>query len=126
MNIKFDNISKVFILDNQNIIYSFYVNEVGVLVKLYFGKKIHDLTKSAINYMNDVSGDVYSYYDLDNNKEHEFFNPYFSGQGSLIEIPSYLTYDKRKPLIVINHHDNSLITDFRYVSHEIFKGKTKF
>ena len=126
MNIKFDNINKVFILENKNIIYSFYVNEVGVLVKLYFGEKIHDLTKNAINYMNDISGDVYSYYDLDNKKEHEFFNPYFSGQGSLIEIPSYLTYDKRKPLIVINHNDNSLITDFRYVSHEIFKGKTKF
>ncbi|MCI6788517.1 MAG: alpha-galactosidase [Mollicutes bacterium] len=126
MNIKFDNINKVFILENKNIIYSFYVNEIGVLVKLYFGEKIHDLTKNAINYMNDISGDVYSYYDLDNKKEHEFFNPYFSGQGSLIEIPSYLTYDKRKPLIVINHDDNSLITDFRYVSHEIFKGKTKF
>lgn len=126
MKIIFNEITNEFRLSNKEIVYSFYINEVGVPVRLYFGENINSFSPNQINYINDVSGDVYAYYDLNKKEEKTFNNPYFSGQGSLIEIPSYLSYDKRKPLIVIGHDDNSLITDFRYVKHNIFDGKPSF
>ena len=39
------------------------------------------------------------------------------------EVPSNLSIDKREPLVIINHEDNSSLTDFRYVEHKIFKGR---
>lgn len=114
---------KLFILSNNDFSYAFYVNEIGVLVKLYFGKPIKFLEEYHFKEINDVGFDIYNYYSLKDNKEYGMNDDYFSGYGSLLEIPTFLTYDKRTPLIIINHDDNSSLTDFRYVSHKVIPGK---
>lgn len=121
--IHFDSKSKIFKLQNKNISYIFYVNEVGVLVKLYFGKNINELNKENLRMMNNLEFDAYSRLELSSNKEEVFYDPYFSGLASPVEIPSHMSFDKRDSMIVINHEDNSSVTDFRYVDYEIIKGK---
>lgn len=121
--INFDSKTKIFTLKNKNISYIFYVNEVGVLVKLYFGKNIHEFKKEDLRAINNLEFDVYSRLDLSSNKEEIYYEPYFSGLASPVEIPTFMSFDKRDSMIEINHSDNSSITDFRYHSHEIVKGK---
>ena len=124
MSIIFNKEKKIFKIENNNFSYIFYINQLGILVKLYLGKKINDLDLNSFSYINNLNADSYNFLDLKTNKEviNDKDN-YFSGLTSDIEAPSFLTYDKRGPLVIINHQDNSSLTDFRYVSHKIYKDK---
>lgn len=119
--ISFDKIKQTFKLDNKSISYIMHINEYGMLVKLYFGKSINDFNVDQIKSVQQIFGDTYSYYDL--NKKKEICNPNLDPFSFLSEVPSNLSHDKREPLCIINHDDNSSLTDFRYVNHEIFKGR---
>lgn len=121
--IEFNEKDKIFTLSNEHFSYVFHVNSLDILVKLYYGKRINNLSIENIEATNYLSGDCYGVYDVKNNKETWFTNPYFSGQYSPQEIPTYLSFDKRPPLVGILHSDGSGVTDFRYYSHEIVKGK---
>ena len=123
--IKFNKNGPIFSLENKNISYVFYVNDYGMLVKLYFGPKINELSKEHFNALNDLGGDVYHYYDIKEDKE-VCLDEHLSNQFACLEVPPYLSCDKRESLINITYSDNSSVTDFRYVSHEIIKGKPSF
>ena len=125
MSISFDEKIKLFILQNDFFSYLIRINQFGILEKVYLGKKINYLNKDSFDFANNVYGDSYSFYDLKTKKEVSCKDDYF-GQGSLVEAPSFLTFDKGEPLVSITHNDNSSVTDFRYFSHEMFDGKTNF
>ena len=120
--IKFNNKTRIFTLSNNHFSYAFYINEYGMLVKLYYGKAINELNKDSIDSINDLGGDVYRYFDVKEQKE-ECLNSNLSSQYATLEVPPNLSFDKRESLISLTHEDNSSVTDFRYVSHEIVKGK---
>ena len=120
--IKFNKQSRIFTLSNSRFSYVFYVNEYDMPVKLYYGKAIHELDKNNIDAINDLGGDVYRYFDVKKQKE-ECLDEHLSSQYATLEVPPNLSFDKRESLISLTHEDNSAVTDFRYVSHEIIKGK---
>jgi len=117
------NSNQMFELSNDNISYIFYVNSLGVPVNLYFGKKINSLDIDCLESINNTGTDCYNYLDLSTKKEVNFNNPYFSLHSSKLECPPNLTFDKRGALIKITNLDNSSLTDFRYKSHRVDKGK---
>lgn len=120
--IKFNEKARIFTLSNGHFSYAFYINEYDMLVKLYYGKAIHELNKDNIDAINDLGGDVYRYFDVKKQKE-ECLDNHFSSQYATLEVPPNLSFDKRESLVSITHEDGSAVTDFRYVSHEIIKGK---
>ncbi|MCQ2742065.1 MAG: alpha-galactosidase [Bacilli bacterium] len=120
--IVFDSDNKFFHLKNKDLSYVFYVNQLGVLIKLYYGQPIHDLGKEHLESINELSGDAHGYLDSDG-KEVIPTSPRFAGSYLPQEIPTFLSYDKRPALFKIEHSDGSKVTDFRYVSHTISKGK---
>jgi len=122
MLISFNKEKKTFILKNNRISYIFYINKLGVLIKLYSGKLLNDLSSYEYKYITDVGFDTYFYYSRSENKEKSI-DDYFSGYGSMLETPSYLSYDKRGALAIFTNEENSSLTDFRYVKHKIIKGK---
>lgn len=128
MSIKITSLESrtVFELTNREISYIFYVNELGIPVNIYFGKKINSFNYSNLESINNTSADCYNYFDLHSKKEYNCDNPYFSLHSSKLECPPNQTYDKRGALISICNPDNSTLTDFRYESHSIYKGKTSF
>lgn len=123
--IKFDKTTKTFTIENNDISYIFYVNHENILVNLYFGKKINQLSKDSYEFINNMYADKYTYFDI-NKKEEVINDQYFSGIASRVEIPSFGTFDKRIAAIKIKNIDEVDLTDFRYVSHEIYKGKPTF
>lgn len=123
--IKFDKNDRIFTISNGKMSYVLYVNKYDMLVKLYFGKNISEINGNHIDYLNDLGGDIYRYYDKKADKE-VCLDEHFSNQYATLEVPPYMSFDKRDPLISIVHNDNSSITDFRYITHEIIKGKPTF
>ena len=119
--ITFDKDNKILRLDNGKIAYIMHINEYGMLVKLYFGKSINGFNYGQIESIQNIYGDTYSFFDTYSKKEH--CNPNLDPFSILSEVPSNLRNDKREPLVIINHSDNSSVTDFRYVEHEIFYGR---
>lgn len=120
--IKFDHKSKIFTLSNERFSYIFYINEYKMLIKLYYGKKINDLSLDNIDTINDLFMDIYHLYDVKKDEE-VCLNNHLSNQFMNMEVPPFLTFDKRDALISITHNDNSSVTDFRYIEHEIILGK---
>lgn len=125
MLIKFNDKNKTFRIENCSFTYLIKINEFNILEKLYFGKKLNESDNNLSDFASKVYGDNYSFYDLNSKKEVSGKESYF-GQGSLVEAPSFMSYDKGEPLIAITHDDNSSVTDFRYVSHKIYDGKPIF
>lgn len=125
MNINFDSNYKVFTLEGKNFLYIFYINYLGIPVKLYFGKKIflNGIDERFFNHVNNLNADSYNYFDFATKKEVINNEQYFSGLTSDLEAPSFSTYDKRGALVEIKHDDGSYVTDFRYVNYEIYEGK---
>lgn len=119
--ISFNEQTKIFHLSNKNISYVMHVNNFDMLTKLYFGKKITDINKEQTTSILSIYADTYGYYDRELKKEirDESLDPFSIPS----EVPSNLSIDKREPLVIINHEDNSSLTDFRYVRYEIFKGR---
>lgn len=119
--ISFNKQTRTFRLENKNLVYMMHVNQYDMLIKLYFGKPIEDFDFNQIESVQNIFADTYSYYDLEKKEEHT--NSKLDPFSMLCEVPSNLSHDKREALVIINHEDNSSLTDFRYVSHEIFKGR---
>ena len=123
--IQFQKQGNIFTLDNGRFSYVFHINAVGVPVKLYLGPSLPSpISEEEIQSISDLSGDVYAYYDREKKEEHSFYKPYYSAQQSPLEVPPHMSADMRGSLIAVIHEDESAVTDFRYFSHEIIKGKT--
>lgn len=119
--INFDKTTNTFYLNNKRISYVIHINEYKMLIKLYFGKSIDSFSLAQIESIQNIYADTYSYLDLETNKEVS--NPKLDPFSILSEIPSNLRNDKREPLCIISHFDNSSVTDFRYYSHKIYQGR---
>lgn len=122
MAISFDKKRKLFHLTNNKISYYFFVNEKNILQHLYFGSYLDDINIESITNLGwDWSK---TYLEKDTNIEKFYQDNYYSDR-SLTEMASHGVNDKKGAPIIINHKDNSNLTDLRYKSHRIYKGKPR-
>ena len=108
--------SKEFHLYNDSISYIIEVLENGQLGNLYYGKRIHD--RESFNYMH-----------LDAARPSAAFAcpepSVLSLQHTRQEFPSYGNGDFRYGAVTVEQENGSCISDLRYSSHVIYKGKKK-
>ncbi len=117
--IKFIKEKNVFILENKEITYLFFVNEKGILIHLYFGKKLNNY--SLENFINQGSGWGDYYLEKETNLEKKYANSYYYDK-SLVEFSSHGCGDTRSATLILEDYENN-ISDFRYLKHRIYKGR---
>ncbi|KXG44051.1 alpha-galactosidase [Tepidibacillus decaturensis] len=113
MGIEFYSKNKTFHLKAKGTSYIMQVFRAGYLVHLYWGKKIREYNESNFLQFLDrgFSGNPY--------KDDRTFSLDTLPQ----EYPQYGNTDYRKPAYQIQLVNGSTVTDLRYVSHSIYKGK---
>lgn len=114
MGIIFNESAKEFHLYNENISYLMKIMRNDQMGQLYFGKRIPQ--KENYDYLTENRYRPVTPYVFDN--EYSFTLEHLKQ-----EYPSYGTTDYRMPALEILQPNGSRITDFRYVSHKIYKGK---
>ena len=117
MNIIFNEKTKEFHLYNDYISYIFTILENNQLGQLYFGKRI--IHKDSFEYMLEIRSCSLTCCTFKNNL-------HFSLETIKQEYPAYGTGDFRDPAYKITQENGSSITNFEYVSHNIYKGKRVF
>ena len=115
MAIQFNKETGVFVLETKSTMYQMKVGDYGVLLHLYYGKKVGDCELSYLVQMYDrgFSGQIP---EAGNRRE-------FSTDTLLLEYPTYGTGDYRTEALRVVDENGGYATDLRYVSHEILKGK---
>ncbi|KLU74964.1 alpha-galactosidase [Clostridium botulinum] len=113
MGIKFDCKNKVFYLNSKEMSYIMQIDKIGNLVHLYWGKKIRVCNPESL--LQFTIRDYVSY-------------PYKEDKKISLDIlpqeyPSYGTSDYRTPAYQVEAKDGSTISEAKYKSHKIFKGK---
>lgn len=113
MGIQFDNKNKTFHLQAKDTSYVMEIVRDGHLLHLYWGRKINEYRHSNSIQLLDrgFSGNPY--------KEDRTFSLDTLPQ----EYPQYGNTDYRKPAYQVQLENGSTISDLRYASHTIFKGK---
>ncbi|GIM29813.1 alpha-galactosidase [Clostridium polyendosporum] len=115
MAIIYEQISKTFHLKSKDSSYVIKVLDTGHLVHLYWGKSINS---SNLDYLVRLKNWGSFLANTDNIDE-------FSLEALHQEYPSYGNTDLRSPAFQLQLVDGSTITDLRYDSHKIYKGKPK-
>lgn len=114
MAIIFHEKSKQFHLYNTDVSYIIEIMDNGQLGNLYYGKRVHD--KEDYSYLHEEVG-----------CPHEVFcqeTPSLLGLSRMKqEYPGNGVGDYRLGAFLIEQEDGSKISDFKYVSHEIYAGK---
>ena len=114
MPITYNEQSREFHLYNDKISYLIKILANEQLGQLYFGKQIPD--RADHDYLVENKYRPVTSYVFDD--EYSF------SLGNLKqEYPSYGTTDPRHPAFTLQQPNGSKITDFKYVSHEIYAGK---
>ncbi|MBC2851954.1 alpha-galactosidase [Cetobacterium sp. 8H] len=109
--------NKEFHLENKGASYILNVMKNGQLGHLYYGKKIkHRDSFSHFFYQPEVGVGIIAHHEDDPGFSLEYFKQ---------EYPSYGTTDFRKPAFEIEDIDGSRVSDFKYKSHKVYKGKNK-
>lgn len=115
MGIQFNIESRTFHLQAKDSSYLLQITPYQYVAHLYWGKKIGGWQgANPIRYVdrgfapNPIPG-----------------NRDFSLDTIPLEYPSYGNSDYREPAIQIQFENGSTVSDFRYVSHEIYRGKPK-
>ncbi len=116
MAIIFSEKAKEFHLYNDQISYIMKVLPNGQMGNLYYGKRI--CHKNDYSYLLEGRHRSLAVY----TREDEYF---FSPQYTRMEYPGTGTGDFREPALEIVQENGSRITDFRYQSHSVYKGKQK-
>ncbi|MFI3213597.1 MAG: glycoside hydrolase family 36 N-terminal domain-containing protein, partial [Eubacteriales bacterium] len=116
MAIIFHEETREFHLYNKQVSYVFQILKNEQLGQLYYGKRIKDRTSFA--HMLQVHSRVLAPCVYRGNLD-------FSLEVIKQEYPAYGTGDYRDPAYQMLLEDGSRITDFKYLSHEIYKGKKK-
>ncbi len=114
MGIIFNENTKEFHLYNNNISYLMKVLRNGQMGQLYFGKRVPH--RDSYDYLIENRYRPVSAYVFDD--EYSFTLEHLKQ-----EYPSYGTTDFRMPAVEILQANGSRITDFKYVSHKISRGK---
>lgn len=117
MGIKYNLTSKTFNLESKNTSYIMKVLPNGNLMHLYWGRKINsnNIDYSITNFDRDRGSFVANKDNIEN----------FGLEITPQEYPSYGNTDLRSPAVQIELEDGSRITDFRFDSYKIYKGKEK-
>ena len=115
MGIRFNKENKVFNIESSKTSYVIGIIETGHLAHLYWGRKINS---DKINYLIKKRQCGSFLADLDNIDN-------FHLEVVPQEYPSYGNPDLRLPAIQIKLANGTTVTDFRYDSHIINKGKKK-
>lgn len=109
--------NKEFHLKNKGASYILNVMKNGQLGHLYYGKKIkHRDSFSHFFYQPEVGVGIIAHHEDDPGFSLEYFKQ---------EYPSYGTTDFRKPAFEIEDIDGSRVSDFKYKSHKVYRGKNK-
>ena len=114
MPIAFHGSTKEFHLYNDSVSYIMTVLENGHLGQLYAGKRLPD--QEDFSHMLQLTSCVLAPCTFP-------YNMNFSLEIIKQEYPCYGSGDYRTPAFQIRESDGSRISDFRYVCHEIYKGK---
>lgn len=115
MGIRFNKENKLFNIESKNTSYVLRVLETGHIVHLYWGRKINS---NKIDYIIKKRQFGSFLADLDNIDNLHL-------EAIPQEYPSYGNTDLRSPAVQIKLSNGTTVTDFRYDSHKIFKGKKK-
>ncbi|MGY3766200.1 alpha-galactosidase [Vagococcus vulneris] len=114
--ITFNSENKTFHLSNNSISYIMTIEEGGYLAHLYYGRKIKeynglsDYPRINRSFSPNLPGSTDRMYSLDT---------------LLMEYPGFGNGDFRQPAHMIYHKNGTQVTDFKYLTHEIVKGKPK-
>ena len=115
MGIVFNEDNKLFHIQSKRTSYILSVLETGHLINLYWGRKINS---NKINYVVKKRACGSFLADLDNIDALHL-------EVIAQEYPSYGNPDLRSPAIQVKLANGTPVTDFRYESHEIYRGKKK-
>lgn len=114
MSILYNDHNKRFHLSTEKTSYIIEISEEGYLTHLHWGRKIRNFGSSQLL---EVRGRCSFSANPDASK------PMRSLDTLPQEYPAYGNTDLRNPAFVVQLENGSTITDFRYVAHEILKGK---
>ncbi len=115
MPITFDESTKIFKLDTKTSTYAMTVFEQGYLVHLYYGAKLPDSNLKHLMYR--------GWFDSLSPFAPGVEDPMFSADISPLEYPGNGAGDFRISALSVRNAAGNTVTDPRYVSHRIFKGK---
>ncbi len=114
MAILFNKKDNTFTLNTKNTTYQMKVDQIGVLLHLYYGTK----TKGNLEYLLTYTDRGFS------------GNPHEAGGDRTYsldvlpqEYPAFGTGDYRSPALIVKNNDGSFACDLRYFGHQISKGK---
>ena len=116
MSIKFLKDSKTFFLTANETSYVFKLHENGRILSLYYGKRLPECDLSHLFYV-----EPRSFAPVPADAEEEFFSLDTAPQ----EYPFFGNGDFRSPAAMLTFDNGSIVCDFRYISHEIKKGKER-
>ena len=106
---------RMFTLKNDKMAYVIYLNPHGDLETLYVGKPWEGMEADLGNLPLQRGQQVHR---LETNVSENLMETY----GNRYEISSHGLWDKKGAPIIIPKENGSTVTDFRYVSHEIYQG----
>ena len=116
--ISFNKNTNIFHLTNGTFSYYIQINKLGYLINLHCGKFVQDIYPERVN---ERYIERYAY--LDGDKEVCDESYYFSFLSSSFECSSNLKGDTRGSHTIYTHSDGSRLTNFKYFSYKILKGK---
>ncbi len=113
--ISFDNQKRIFKLDTPNSSYVIGIFDENYLLNLYYGAKIPDIN-------------LWPNAKRIKNSSFSPSNPNFKNEADSVDVlpmeyPTYGAGDFRISALKIKNSDGNSVTDIRYVSHKIYKGK---
>src|SRR5699024_6739637 len=114
MPITFNELTKEFHLQANNVSYIFKILENDQLGHLYYGKKLRH--RDSFNRLNHFGHRPNTCYEYEGNLE-------FSLDLIKQEYPAYGTTDYREPAYQLLQENGSRVTNFKYKDHRIYEGK---
>lgn len=115
LRIEHNNENKTFHLSNGLISYVIRIEDHNILNHIYFGEYIEKYSNFGRYPRINRDFEV-------NFSENEKNDRTYSVGVVPLEYPAYGTGDFREPAILLKHADGSIVSDFRYESHEVING----
>jgi len=116
MPIKYNENTKEFHLYNKQISYVMKILKNNQLGQLYVGKRVRD--RDSFQHLLEMHSRPMTSYLFEGDM-------HFSLEHIKQEYPAYGTTDFKHPAVEMKQKNGSRITNFEYVSHKIYKGKSK-
>ncbi len=115
MGVNFNSNTKIFHLSSNKTSYIIQILNTGHLTNLYWGKKLNSDNVEYVFRTRDFGSFLTNTDNIDG----------FMAESISLEYPGFGATDLRSPAIELQFEDGTTATDFRYKSHNIFKGKNK-